>query len=32
METIIESKFEDEDFTEHCHYCSWRYEFDESHI
>jgi hypothetical protein len=28
METI----FEDEDFSETCHFCSWRYEFTESHI
>ena len=32
METIIESNFEDEDFSEICHYCGWRYEFAESHI
>ena len=32
MEKNIESNFEDEDFTEHCHYCSWRREFPESHI
>ncbi len=32
MEKIQESNFEDEDFTEHCYYCGWRYEFAESHI
>ena len=32
METIIESNFEDEDFSETCHFCAWRCEFAESHI